>query len=94
MYRAPRGTNDRLPTAQRYWRYVEDKAVELTRRFAYKRIDTPVFEESDLFVRTVGEDTDVMDKETYTFQDRGQYFFHLNMLLCVLHLHLALLKNI
>ena len=77
MYRAPRGTNDRLPTAQRYWRYVEDKAVELTRRFAYKRIDTPVFEESDLFVRTVGEDTDVMDKETYTFQDRGNDYLTL-----------------
>ena len=77
MYRAPRGTNDRLPTSQRYWRYVEDTAVELTRRFGYQRIDTPVFEESDLFLRTVGADTDVMDKETYTFQDRGNDYLTL-----------------
>ena len=56
---------------QKYWRYIESKAVELARRYGYGRIDTPVFEDSDLFVRSVGEGTDIVEKEMYTFADRG-----------------------
>ena len=56
---------------QKYWRYIESKAVELARRYGYGRIDTPVFEDSDLFVRSVGEGTDIVEKEMYTFVDRG-----------------------
>ena len=70
-YKAPRGTTDLLPEDQKYWRYVEAKAVELCRRYGYERLDTPVFEESGLFLRSVGEGTDIVDKETYTFEDRG-----------------------
>ncbi len=71
MYRAPRGTADILPEEQRYWRYVEAEAREIARRYGYGRLDTPVFEHSNLFVRGVGEVTDIVEKEMYTFQDRG-----------------------
>ena len=71
MFQAPRGTADLLPPEQKYWRYIESKAVELARRYGYGRIDTPVFEDSNLFIRTVGEGTDIVEKEMYTFEDRG-----------------------
>ena len=71
MYRAPRGTADILPEEQRYWRYVEAEAREIARRYGYGRLDTPVFEHSNLFVRGVGEVTDIVEKEMYAFQDRG-----------------------
>ena len=71
VFRAPRGTADRLPDEQKYWRYIESKAKEIADRFGYGRIDTPAFEDSDLFVRSVGEGTDIVEKEMYTFEDRG-----------------------
>ena len=71
MFRAPRGTTDLLPQEQKYWRYIESKAVALARRYGYGRIDTPVFEDSNLFIRSVGEGTDIVEKEMYTFEDRG-----------------------
>ena len=71
MFQAPRGTTDLLPPDQKYWRYIESKAVDLAQRYGFGRIDTPVFEDSDLFVRSVGEGTDIVEKEMYTFDDRG-----------------------
>ena len=71
MYKAPRGTADILPSEQPYWRYVEVEASALCERFGYRRIDTPVFEPSGLFLRSVGQDTDIVEKETYTFTDRS-----------------------
>ncbi len=71
QHRAPRGTTDILPSDQKYWRYIEGKARDLSRRFGYSRLDTPVFEDSGLFVRSVGEGTDIVEKEMYTFLDRG-----------------------
>ena len=71
LYRAPRGTTDLLPVDQKYWRFVESKAVDLCRTYGFGRLDTPVFEDAGLFVRSVGEGTDIVEKETYTFQDRG-----------------------
>ena len=71
LFQAPRGTADRLPEEQKYWRYIEGKAVELTRRYGYGRIDSPVFEDSGLFIRSVGEGTDIVEKEMYVFEDRG-----------------------
>ena len=71
MFKAPRGTRDIKPQEQKYWRYVEQRAAGLSRRFGFHRLDTPVFEDSRLFVRSVGESTDIVEKETYTFQDRG-----------------------
>ncbi|MBI4299095.1 MAG: histidine--tRNA ligase [Chloroflexi bacterium] len=71
MYRGPRGTADLLPSEQKFWRYLESNAENVAERFGYRRIDTPVFEDSGLFVRGVGQGTDLVEKETYTFQDRG-----------------------
>ncbi len=71
MYRAPRGTSDILPKEQAHWRHVERKAVNLCQLYGYERIDSPVFEDTGLFSRSVGEDTDIVEKETYTFEDRG-----------------------
>ena len=70
-YQAPRGTQDILPEDQAYWRYVEDKAAAVAARYGYARIDTPTFEDARLFTRTVGDDTDIVTKEMYTFADRG-----------------------
>ncbi len=71
MYRTPRGTTDILPGEQPYWRYVEQKAVNICQLYGYERIDAPVFEDSGLFIRTVGAGTDIVEKEMYTFQDKG-----------------------
>ena len=71
VFRAPRGTADHLPEEQKYWRYIESKAVEVAGLFGYGRIDTPAFEDSNLFIRSVGEGTDIVEKEMYTFEDRG-----------------------
>ena len=71
LYKAARGTYDLLPEDQKYWRYVDARAVELCRRYGFSRLDTPVFEDLRLFVRSVGEGTDIVEKEMYTFQDRG-----------------------
>ena len=52
-FQAPRGTNDVLPDDQKYWRYVEDTASQVAESFGYRRIDTPVFEDTNLFVRGI-----------------------------------------
>ena len=71
QYRAPRGTTDILPEEQKYWRFIESRAMELCQRYGFSRLDTPVYEDSGLFVRSVGEGTDIVEKEMYTFEDRG-----------------------
>lgn len=71
MYQAPRGTQDVLPEDEKYWRYVEDAAEKQAKLFGYGSIRTPAFEETGLFVRGVGESTDIVSKEMYTFQDKG-----------------------
>ncbi len=70
-FQASRGTVDILPEEQKHWRFVQDKAREIARRFGYERIDTPVFEDAQLFERGVGDTTDIVEKETYSFEDRG-----------------------
>jgi histidyl-tRNA synthetase len=71
LYQAARGTNDILPAEQPYWRYVEKAIDDITRLYGYQRIDTPAFEETGLFRRSVGEYTDIVQKEMYTFEDLG-----------------------
>jgi len=71
MYRAPRGTQDILPTERPFWRYVTEEMHTVAALFGYQQIDTPIFEETGLFVRSVGEGTDIVDKEMYSFQDKG-----------------------
>ena len=68
---APRGTKDILPAQIAGWRYVENKIRTLCRNYGYEEIRTPVFEHTELFQRGIGEGTDVVDKEMYTFTDRG-----------------------
>lgn len=71
MFKAPRGTADILPADQSYWRFVEEKAAAICDLYGYRRLDTPVFEDCNLFTRTVGEGTDIVTKEMYTFEDRS-----------------------
>lgn len=68
---APRGTKDILPEAAGDWVYIEQKLREICHRFGYQEIRTPMFEHTELFQRGIGEGTDVVDKEMYTFTDRG-----------------------
>jgi histidyl-tRNA synthetase len=70
-YTAPRGTLDVLPEDQPYWRYVVHRAHDIARLYGFQQIATPIFETSELFVRGVGEGTDIVDKEIYRFQDKG-----------------------
>jgi histidyl-tRNA synthetase len=70
-FEAPRGTHDILPSEQPLWRRVIGEAESLCALYGYRRIDTPGFEDTELFVRTSGQGSDVVQKEMYTFQDRG-----------------------
>ncbi len=69
--KAPRGTADILPQDAHIWRFVEGTAAETARTFGYEEIRTPVFEHTELFQRGVGDTTDVVQKEMYTFNDKG-----------------------
>jgi histidyl-tRNA synthetase len=71
LYQAPRGTSDILPQEQAYWRYLEQMVAHTAQLYGYQRLDAPTFEDSRLFARSVGEDTDIVTKEMYTFEDRG-----------------------
>jgi histidyl-tRNA synthetase len=70
MIRAVRGTRDILPPSSEVWNQVEKVAREVFRVYNYFEIRTPIFEETALFARSVGEDTDIVGKEMYTWQDR------------------------
>ncbi len=68
---APRGTHDILPADQPLWRKVTQEAERLCALYGYRPIQTPVFEDTELFQRTAGEGSDVVQKEMYTFTDRS-----------------------
>ncbi len=68
---SPRGTKDILPPASFTWQKVEKAARDICRKYNYKEIRTPVFEYTELFSRGIGEATDIVEKEMYTFTDRG-----------------------
>ncbi|PBB06802.1 MULTISPECIES: histidine--tRNA ligase [Salimicrobium] len=68
---APRGTQDILPGTIEDWQYIENALKDLSHRFNYKEIRTPIFEHTELFQRGVGDSTDIVQKEMYTFEDRG-----------------------
>ena len=70
MIRAVKGTRDILPPSSSAWNYVETIAREVFRTYNYQEIRTPLFEETSLFARGVGEDTDIVGKEMYTWDDR------------------------
>lgn len=68
---APRGTKDVLPREMHKWHKVENTAREVARRFGYEEIRFPTFEHTELFLRGVGDTTDIVQKEMYTFVDKG-----------------------
>jgi histidyl-tRNA synthetase len=70
-FEAPRGTHDILPSEQGVWQRVLGEAERLCALYGYGKIVTPAFEDTELFIRTSGEGSDVVQKETYTFEDRG-----------------------
>ncbi|HWR40977.1 MAG TPA: histidine--tRNA ligase [Patescibacteria group bacterium] len=67
----PKGTKDILPDTSGYWQYLEQTAREVCRSYAYQEIRTPIFEHTELFLRGIGETTDIVAKEMYTFVDKG-----------------------
>ncbi|WP_108669483.1 histidine--tRNA ligase [Peribacillus acanthi] len=67
----PRGTQDILPGQSELWQFIESQARDLCRRYQYKEIRTPIFEHTEVFLRGVGDTTDIVQKEMYSFQDRG-----------------------
>jgi histidyl-tRNA synthetase len=70
-FEAPRGTHDILPSEQPLWQWVTGKMAEVCALYGYHHIDTPAFEDTELIIRTSGGGSDVVQKETYTFADRG-----------------------
>ncbi|HEY7354922.1 MAG TPA: histidine--tRNA ligase [Ktedonobacterales bacterium] len=70
-YKAVAGTQDTLPDEQPYWRLVEQTVEEVARLYGYQKIVTPTFEATAVFQRGVGEGTDIVEKEMYSFEDRG-----------------------
>jgi histidyl-tRNA synthetase len=71
MIQAPKGTRDILPSEVYRWQFVGKAFKKLCDSFGYKEIRIPVFEHTELFQRGVGDTTDVVQKEMYTFQDKG-----------------------
>ena len=68
---APKGTTDILPDMAKKWRYLERKASDLFEKYEYEPIVTPIFEHTDVFQRAIGTSTDIVQKEMYTFEDKG-----------------------
>lgn len=68
----PKGTQDLLPGTVEKWQYIEGVARSVCKRYNYKEIRTPIFEHTELFQRGVGETTDIVEKEMYTFIDKGK----------------------
>ncbi len=71
MLQAVRGTKDLLPEIIENWQYIENIFRKVTNRFNYKELRTPIFEYTEVFSRGVGESTDIVNKEMYTFKDKG-----------------------
>ena len=70
-FQAPRGTEDCLPGQSEKWTWLESEFRALTRLYGYKEIRTPTFEDTDLFVRSSGETSDIVSKQMYSFKDKG-----------------------
>ncbi|MEX2032362.1 MAG: histidine--tRNA ligase, partial [Dehalococcoidia bacterium] len=70
-YQAPRGMNDTLPEDAALWRHIRDTAERVARLFDYRAITTPIVEDAGVFLRTVGDESDIVQKEMYVFDDRG-----------------------
>ena len=71
MIQAIRGTKDILPGNSHFWQFVENKFRTVSLQYGFKELRTPIFEKTELFSRGVDEETDIVNKEMYTFEDRG-----------------------
>ncbi len=71
MIQAVKGTKDILPTNVQMWQFLEEKFREITKRYCYNEMRTPIFEKTEVFSRTVGDESDIVNKEMYTFIDKG-----------------------
>jgi len=71
LTQAPRGTKDVLPTESYRWQYLEDRMRKAAALAGFREVRTPVFEHTELFLRGVGDTTDIVQKEMYTFKDKG-----------------------
>lgn len=71
LTKAPKGTKDVLPSESYKWQYIEGIMRDVCSRFGYREIRTPIFEHTELFQRGIGDTTDVVQKEMYTFLDKG-----------------------
>jgi len=71
-YKAPKGTKDVLPEQSYQWQFLESRIREIVKKYGFLEARTPVFEHTELFLRGVGETTDIVQKEMYTFQDKGE----------------------
>ncbi|HSA06399.1 MAG TPA: histidine--tRNA ligase [Candidatus Gastranaerophilales bacterium] len=71
-YKAPKGTKDILPSESHIWQYIEKKAQKTFENANYKEIRTPIFESTELFTRGVGDSTDIVNKEMYTFTQKDR----------------------
>ena len=71
MINIPKGTKDCLPKDSYKWQYVEKTARDVAESFGIKEIRTPTFEHTEVFLRGIGDTTDVVNKEMYTFNDKG-----------------------
>src|SRR5512147_1250300 len=72
MIKAPRGTRDLLPPDTALWNFVESTVRDVFRAYNFQEIRTPIFEATELFARGVGEETDIVSKEMFTWEDRGR----------------------
>jgi histidyl-tRNA synthetase len=72
MIKAPRGTRDLLPPDTALWNHVESTVRDVFRAYNFQEIRTPIFESTELFARGVGEETDIVSKEMFTWEDRGR----------------------
>ncbi len=71
-YKAPKGTRDILPEQSYQWQFLEARIREIVKKYGFLETRTPVFEHTELFLRGVGETTDIVQKEMYTFLDKGE----------------------
>ena len=72
MIKAVRGTRDLLPPETALWNFVESTVRDVFRAYNFQEIRTPVFEDTQLYSRSVGEETDIVSKEMYTWKDQGR----------------------
>lgn len=66
-----RGFRDILPEEQPYWEMIREKVRHFAQVYGYQRMNTPIIEDKDLFIRTIGKQTDVVEKEMYLFEEPG-----------------------